>query len=410
MESPSPQRFDYNMIGKSSSVKKSGTRGDATRDDGMSITGTGGGLRRRTNMNMNMNMSSNLNATGGATNLVDDDFAFRPPPKMSLMMSSFGMVGAGGMVQSNNNNNNNNSNGSNMDNATTNSAPQTTNTTTTNVNANGTTSSSTSTALIVPTVTQDEMNNLDDDDDEYEEDMHHLGKWVVVIFGSNTSLMRTIQQRFESYGTIVAIHTPASTTSISSTSAAAMVNGNWICIKYKSRLEAEKAICQDGTFHSAIIPQGRASRGSGGAGGAGAGGSYNQSYGYHHRQGCILIGVKRLSESIAQKLGVDIYASDYTNSYNHEYGNHYDNSMPSALSTDANANANAKVINGNYGNEREQHLRQLNNKRKNYNQQHAHAEDEDILLGAERSYAHVTKRVAGNSVCEKVLSWIFMWD
>lgn len=72
-----------------------------------------------------------------------------------------------------------------------------------------------------------------------------LSRWVVLVHGSDDlddRIQLSLQRRFESYGTILRNHTAAATDNNAR-------SGNWICFQYKSRSEAEKALCQDLTFH-----------------------------------------------------------------------------------------------------------------------------------------------------------------
>ena len=329
MESPSPKRFDLRMTELNNEKENS----NQYSNENIGLIEMEG-LRRRTNSNVIGSNKSNLNGA-----------SFRPP-KTSLMMSGIGMdtTTAKNMPNANHDGIRNNwNNVGNTDSSLQGSTvPNLVNTE--------------STQLTIPAVIQDE---IDDDDDG---DLNHIEKWVVIIFGSNPNLYPTIQQRFESYGTVVSIHTPTSNKVMSA-------SGNWMCIKYVSRLEAEKAICQDGTFHRTKNI-------------------------HRHSQDCILLGVKRLNQSMAQKLGVDIYSSSYIHHKHHE-SSIYDNDI-----------FNPTPKNGDNDDEKKQFQNGFYQKSESME---SYVNDESIFLQASSSSKSSDNRKKGG-VCSKILSWIFMWD
>jgi len=82
--------------------------------------------------------------------------------------------------------------------------------------------------------------------------------WAIV-FGFDPEMLEDVQYRFSSYGTIVR-------------QTSGLRAGNYICLKYRTRMQAEKACCQNGTFHKSGI----------------------------------IIGVRRMDAKIAGEIGLDI--------------------------------------------------------------------------------------------------------
>jgi len=210
------------------------------------------------------------------------------------------------------------------------------------------------------------------------DEIYHLNRWVVLIFGSNPSLYPTLQQRFESYGNVIAIHTPLLSNTVSNTVSSTVsntvngnntptANGNWMCIKYKSALEAEKAICQDGTFHRSMTNP-----------------LYHPPQQKQQHRDSTLLAVKRLNPRLAEQLGVDLYST------NTEYGDPiYDHFMSSSTYTNPPIPVTNK--NGNIDNPINGDL---------------YADEDSILLRTSVSSRSVKKK----DFMDKVLSWIFMWD
>lgn len=64
-----------------------------------------------------------------------------------------------------------------------------------------------------------------------------MANWVIV-YGFHQQDTKSILRKFSEYGTIVR-------------QTAGRRAGNWMCLEYSTRMQAEKALCQSGTFHSA---------------------------------------------------------------------------------------------------------------------------------------------------------------
>ena len=343
IETPSPLRFGYDSYSKRSSNETPTASSTTSPSTNMNVIGTEG-LRRRPAIANN------------SANSMDMDFGSFRPPTASLIMSSVGMM----KTDSTQNMQNKTPDIGSHQKPSSMPIPGTTDSEIQHSNN----SMLKATVKAPPILIQDEL--------EHEEgDFHeHISKWVIVIAGFNPSLFKTIQQRFESYGTVIAIHTPASSTS---------KIGNWVCLKYQSRLEAEKALCQDGTFHSMNASNS----------------SQNNRHSVPNGPNCILIGVKRLNSSMIQQLGVDIFATGYSD-HQHSHNIHqapsgfdefhkYDNSsiFPQSFVENKESQAGKKLV----------------------------MEDESILLDASSSDTPITqKRKKDNSFMERVLYWIFMWD
>ena len=104
--------------------------------------------------------------------------------------------------------------------------------------------------------------------------------WVVVYGYANSAQLTTVLNRFGTYGTILAHHGGMSGGIGGSDSS----NGNWICLRYETALQAEKAICQNGTFLHGGNPS---------AGGAGGG-----------DEPLLIVGVMRMDAGVARRLGL----------------------------------------------------------------------------------------------------------
>lgn len=92
--------------------------------------------------------------------------------------------------------------------------------------------------------------------------------WVTVYGFVNNAQYRSLLARFESYGTVLSRHGGDGSGSGGT---------NWICLRYETALQAEKALCQHGTFLD---------------GGAGRSGEVS------------IVGVMRVDATLARKLGL----------------------------------------------------------------------------------------------------------
>lgn len=158
--------------------------------------------------------------------------------------------------------------------------------------------------------------------DNVEDDLseQHLSKWVVCIHGGNNLDEKTVIARFDQYGSIVATHTSSSsfsseeeeieeeTNNNESAEVAAAASsptdntknhGNWICFKYKSMLEAEMAVKQDGTFHPPIRHDHDSIL------------LYSDENVLNRQEtsGLVLLSVRKLTPELVRQLNVDIYAT-----------------------------------------------------------------------------------------------------
>ena len=180
--------------------------------------------------------------------------------------------------------------------------------------------------------------------------------WVVVYGYANSAQLNTVLNRFGTYGTILAHHGGMSGTGGSdSASAAAAVsssstNSNWICLRYETALQAEKAICQNGTFLHGGNPS------AGGAGG--------------RNEPLHIVGVMRMDAGVARRLGL---------------------AGPEGGVAPPRMSGGRPLITG--------------------RTTKALLSEEDILLGGSGSGDGSGTLAAGRqgSVCDKVLGWIFMW-
>jgi len=92
--------------------------------------------------------------------------------------------------------------------------------------------------------------------------------WVVVYGFSNNTQYKSLLARFDSFGTVLSHH---------GSDGSGSGGTNWVCLRYETTLQAEKAICQHGTLLD---------------GGAGKGVEVS------------IIGVMRVDVTLARKLGL----------------------------------------------------------------------------------------------------------
>jgi len=165
--------------------------------------------------------------------------------------------------------------------------------------------------------------------------------WVVIYGIPNpASQHMSLLHRFETYGTILQRH--ASSDDVS----------NFVCFKYESPLQAEKALCQHGTFLECSSGQG----------------------GMSNKSGIVIIGVARVDRTMAMKLGLSFGGDG------------------SIITTDR--NANASVLGGGRASSV---LRGGEGATKNTFLLH---ENDILLFGEDEHY----KRREG--VCDKLFAWL----
>jgi len=168
--------------------------------------------------------------------------------------------------------------------------------------------------------------------------------WVVIYGIPNpASQHMSLLHRFETYGTILQRH--ASSDDVS----------NFVCFKYESPLQAEKALCQHGTFLEC---------------------SSGRQGGMSNKSGIVIIGVARVDRTMAMKLGLSFGGDD-----------------GSIITTDR--NANASVLGG--GGRASSVLRGGEGATKNTFLMH---ENDILLFGEDEHY----KRREG--VCDKLFAWL----
>mmetsp|Transcript_33149 Transcript_33149/g.97791 ORF Transcript_33149/g.97791 Transcript_33149/m.97791 type:complete len:467 (+) Transcript_33149:278-1678(+) len=185
--------------------------------------------------------------------------------------------------------------------------------------------------------------------------------WVVVYGYANSAQLNTVLNRFGTYGTILAHHGGggggigggAGADSASSSSSA---KSNWVCLRYETPLQAEKAICQHGTLLDGGNPSAGEGMAIGGAGG--------------RNEPLIIVGVMRMDAGVARRLGL---------------------AGPEGGVAPPRVSGGRPLI--------------ANKTTK------ALLSEEDILLGGSGAAAGSGSLAAGRSgsVCDKVLGWIFMW-
>lgn len=133
-------------------------------------------------------------------------------------------------------------------------------------------------------------------------------QWIILYGFSTSSQCQVILSKFDKLGTVVAkfpslvIHDTSDQGNANANANAsdnrnsygdASGNGrNWVCIKYESALQADKALCQHGSFmdmnYSHIV-----TRGGGGTG-----------------QQPMIVGVMKMDEGIASRLGLNIFLNE----------------------------------------------------------------------------------------------------
>ena len=184
--------------------------------------------------------------------------------------------------------------------------------------------------------------------------------WVVVYGYANSAQLDTILNRFGTYGTILAHHggmsgsygsdSAAADSAAAASASSSAANSNWICLRYETALQAEKAICQHGTFLHGGNPS------AGGAGG--------------RNEALLIVGVMRMDAGVARRLGL---------------------AGPEGGVAPPRMSGGRPLITG--------------------KTTKALLSEEDILLGGSGSGDGSGTLAAGRqgSVCDKVLGWIFMW-
>eukprot|EP00586_Coscinodiscus_wailesii_P010242 CAMPEP_0172495464 /NCGR_PEP_ID=MMETSP1066-20121228/71387_1 /TAXON_ID=671091 /ORGANISM="Coscinodiscus wailesii, Strain CCMP2513" /LENGTH=389 /DNA_ID=CAMNT_0013267153 /DNA_START=36 /DNA_END=1205 /DNA_ORIENTATION=- len=170
-----------------------------------------------------------------------------------------------------------------------------------------------------------------------------MSKWVIV-YGFPAHCYDDILRRFETYGHIISYVPPPSNE-----------ESNWVCLKYVSRIQAEKALCQDGTFH-------------------------HEEAANKLERARVILGVRRLDRAMAGRIGV---VSDENGPVSIDYG------AVRRKSTDS-----PGVQDGD----------RTNTSNPYQDQNHY---DESILLGEKDIL--VPYKSSESSVCDKVLRWVFMW-
>ncbi len=228
----------------------------------------------------------------------------------------------------------------------------------------------------------------------------------MVISGFTNALeYNKILTNFASYGTIVDRY-PSSTFSNDGASGSGGVQvrtgSNWVCIKYESSLQADKAICQNGSL---VHVAGMNSLSSNSNSRSNSGSSpLSPSSNFTFQDDIVIIGVMRMNEGMAMKLGLKNYIEIGSTGYEKRIGGSRDvNSSGKGTSTPA-INSNGNVTKQNINNPR--FASSINN------------EDDILLLGDDGG----RKKTVGNlhhggqhpvgsrgGVCDKVLSWYFGW-
>ena len=192
----------------------------------------------------------------------------------------------------------------------------------------------------------------------------------MVVYGfANASQLNTVLNRFGTYGTVLSRHGGSSIGSGSG----GTTPTNWVCLRYETYLQAEKALCQHGTFLDGGLPSSGERRAGGGGGAA----------------SLIIVGVMRVDAALARTLGLAGPGGGVA---------------PTSVRT-ASGVASGVGVGG----------RSSITSKSNAS---ALLAEEDILLGGgggedhSAALADVPGRYAkggDGGVCEKVLSWVFMW-
>lgn len=166
--------------------------------------------------------------------------------------------------------------------------------------------------------------------------------WVIVYgFPQHYECYESIVRRFESYGHVVARRPLPS----SAKKWNPQQHNNWICFRYLSRLQTEKALCQDGSFH---IVQG---------------------------DGRVILGVRRLDDVMAERIGVDMDTNDDQEPLYGFAGGQQDDVMATPQKAVASPVDSTQLT------------------------------EDDILIN-NGDVGWFRKK---NDVCEKIMKWVFMW-
>ena len=182
----------------------------------------------------------------------------------------------------------------------------------------------------------------------------------MVVYGfANTLQLNTVLNRFGTYGTVLSRHGGGGAAG-SSSSVGGTAPTNWVCLRYETYLQAEKALCQHGTFLDGGLPS-SGERRAGGGGGPGS---------------LIIVGVMRMDAALARTLGL--------------------------AGPEGGVALTAPGVGG-------------GGRSSNKSSASALLAEEDILLGGGDRNASLAGvpglHVKGGDggVCEKVLGWVFMW-
>lgn len=202
--------------------------------------------------------------------------------------------------------------------------------------------------------------------------------WVIIYGFTNSLEYKNILASFETFGTIVDKYPSTLSNADYTAGRRSGSSSNWVCIKYKSSIQADKAICQHGSFMHIVGTD--SSTGT-------------SNYTGSQQDNTVIVGVMRMDERGAMRLGLKNYL---------EFGStgveNVNKIGQKAIENDTSTS-----------NEEEKRVRFASSTMN---------EDDILLLGNDRKrsrnqtgsngqiFADVSR---SSSACEKFLAWFFNW-
>jgi len=245
--------------------------------------------------------------------------------------------------------------------------------------------------------------------------------WVVIWGFTNALEYNKIIANFSSYGKVVDQYPPSSSTfSTNNNNNGIRTGSNWACVKYESSLQADKAICQNGSLvhitgvNSVSIDKSKSNNGtinsdSSGPMSSSSSSSPMPSSNFTVQDDIVIIGVMRVNEGIAMKLGLKNYIEIGSTGYEKRIGNR-------VIDSNGEVNVIAPAASSSYS------PTNHNNVKQNPNMHFASAinnEDDILLLGDDNEggrkkngvdlYDEHNHTGTRGGVCDKILSWYFNW-
>jgi hypothetical protein len=218
----------------------------------------------------------------------------------------------------------------------------------------------------------------------------NYNSWVIIYGFSNELEYNTILTNFEGYGTMTDKY--PSTSSNGNSKSGIRSGSNWVCVKYDSSLQADKALCQNGSLVHVV---GNVSHGK-----SPSGETSNSM-----QDDIVIVGVMQMDESVAMKLGLKNYL---------EMGSTGFERIGNSGKQEQGLYQNAPSTNDGM---KQKNARSADTKQKNARFASSVMDEDDILLlgddSRRRNGAHGSQGEElagrGNGPCEKMLSWYFSW-